>query len=275
MGIMKKISLSFKDKAAKALDRMEDPRETLDYSYQRQLELLTKVRHGAAGAGASRARLEAQIKALGREQAELEGQTGLEPGADGERQARRRKDELEEELSRLAVEHDLMRTEEDRLTAARDRLQMKMETFRVRKESIKVTYTAAEVQTRSSQILSDFAEEMENTGLDAIPYPRQCELLAQLRSSIEEITTSRESLDREMDTLRQWHMELEDQAGQASSNEEEDASDQQALISRLISRVSAQRRSLHSDEEQIKEAYDRLAATVQASRADEKGAQGT
>jgi len=275
MGIMKKISLAFKEKAIKALDQMEDPQETLDYSYRRQLELLTKVRRDVAGAGASRARLEAQIKALRREQAELEDQTGLEPGADGEHQARRRKTELEEELSRLAAEHDLMRTEEERLTGARDRLQMKVETFRVRKESIKVTYTAAEVQTRSSQILSDFAEEVGNTGMDAIPYPRQCELLAQLRSSIEEIAASRESLDREMDTLRQWRMELEDQTGQASSNEEEDASDLQALISRLISRVSAQRDSLHSDEEQIKEAYDRFAATVQASRADEEGAQET
>ncbi|GAA3145149.1 hypothetical protein GCM10020001_080310 [Nonomuraea salmonea] len=36
----------FKSKANKALDKMEDPRETLDYSYQRQLELLQKVRRG-------------------------------------------------------------------------------------------------------------------------------------------------------------------------------------------------------------------------------------
>src|SRR5271165_4970284 len=97
MGVMKRVSLVFKAKAEKALDRMEDPRETLDYSYQRQLELLTKVRHGVAGAGASRARVEAQMKALRREQAELEDQTGLEPGADGKRQALRRKAELEEE----------------------------------------------------------------------------------------------------------------------------------------------------------------------------------
>ena len=39
MGVMKRVSLVFKAKANKALDRMEDPRETLDYSYQRQLEM--------------------------------------------------------------------------------------------------------------------------------------------------------------------------------------------------------------------------------------------
>ena len=38
----------FKSKANKALDQMESPRETLDYSYQRQLEMLTQVRRGVA-----------------------------------------------------------------------------------------------------------------------------------------------------------------------------------------------------------------------------------
>ena len=38
----------FNAKANKALDRAEDPRETLDYSYQKQLEMLQKVRRGVA-----------------------------------------------------------------------------------------------------------------------------------------------------------------------------------------------------------------------------------
>ena len=48
MSVMKRVSMIFKAKANKALDRMEDPRETLDYSYQRQLEMLTQVRRGVA-----------------------------------------------------------------------------------------------------------------------------------------------------------------------------------------------------------------------------------
>src|SRR6266446_2475725 len=62
MGVMKRVSLVFKAKANKALDKMEDPRETLDYSYQRQLELLTKVRRGVADVATSRKRVELQIK---------------------------------------------------------------------------------------------------------------------------------------------------------------------------------------------------------------------
>ena len=64
MSIMKRISLIFRAKANKALDAAEDPRETLDYSYQRQLELLTKVRRGVADVATSRKRVELQINQL-------------------------------------------------------------------------------------------------------------------------------------------------------------------------------------------------------------------
>src|SRR4249920_4188177 len=74
MSVMKRVSLIFKSKANRALDRMEDPRETLDYSYQRQLEMLTQVRRGVADVATSRKRLELQMNALQQQQNKLEGQ---------------------------------------------------------------------------------------------------------------------------------------------------------------------------------------------------------
>jgi phage shock protein A len=50
--------LIFRAKTDKALDKMEDPRQTLDYSYQRQLELLQKVRRGVADVATIRKRVE-------------------------------------------------------------------------------------------------------------------------------------------------------------------------------------------------------------------------
>ena len=44
MGLWQRASMIFKSKASKALDRAEDPRETLDYSYEKQLQLLQQVR---------------------------------------------------------------------------------------------------------------------------------------------------------------------------------------------------------------------------------------
>ncbi|MDP8957764.1 MAG: PspA/IM30 family protein, partial [Actinomycetota bacterium] len=35
MGLMQRLSLIFRAKASRALDRAEDPREVLDYSYER------------------------------------------------------------------------------------------------------------------------------------------------------------------------------------------------------------------------------------------------
>ena len=64
MSLMKRISLIFRSKANKALDRAENPGETLDYSYQRQLELLNKVRRGVADVATSRKRVELQVTQL-------------------------------------------------------------------------------------------------------------------------------------------------------------------------------------------------------------------
>src|SRR4051812_38752019 len=74
MSLMKRISLIFRSKANKALDRAEDPRETLDYSYQRQQELLQKVRRGVADVATSRKRVELQIAQLEQQSTKLQGQ---------------------------------------------------------------------------------------------------------------------------------------------------------------------------------------------------------
>src|ERR1700754_4174485 len=74
MSLMQRISLIFRSKANKALDRAEDPRETLDYSYQRQLEMLTKVRRGVADVATSRKRVELQMNQLQAQSDKLTGQ---------------------------------------------------------------------------------------------------------------------------------------------------------------------------------------------------------
>ena len=77
---MKRMGMIFRAKANKALDRAEDPRETLDYSYQKQLELLQKVRRGVADVATSRKRLELQLNQLQQQSAKLRG-----PGPQGAR----------------------------------------------------------------------------------------------------------------------------------------------------------------------------------------------
>ena len=74
MSVMKRFSMIFRSKANAAMDRAEDPRETLDYSYQRQLELLSKVRRGVADVATSRKRVELQVKQLEQQADKLQQQ---------------------------------------------------------------------------------------------------------------------------------------------------------------------------------------------------------
>ena len=168
MGVMKRVSLVFKAKANKALDKMEDPRETLDYSYQRQLELLTKVRRGVADVATSRKRVELQMNQLQQSSNKLEDQARKALGMGREdlaRAALERKSSAQGQLNDLQVQYAQLQGEEEKLTVASQRLQSKVDAFRTRKETIKATYTAAEAQTRINEAFSGISEEMGDVGM--------------------------------------------------------------------------------------------------------------
>jgi len=168
MSVMKRVSLIFKSKANKALDRMEDPRETLDYSYQRQLEMLTQVRRGVADVATSRKRLELQMNTLRQQQNKLDGQAKQALGAGREdlaREALGRKATLQGQISDLETQYHSLQADEEKLTVASQRLQAKVEAFRTQKETIKATYTAAEAQSRIGEAVSGISEEMGDVGM--------------------------------------------------------------------------------------------------------------
>jgi phage shock protein A len=167
MSIMKRMGLIFRSKANKALDRAEDPRETLDYSYQKQLELLQKVRRGVADVATSRKRLELQLNQLQQQQQKLhdQAQKALSMGReDLAREALTRRSGLQQQVDSLQEQHAQLQGEEEKLTMASQRLQAKVEAFRTKKESMKATYTAAEAQTKIGEAFSGISEEMGDVG---------------------------------------------------------------------------------------------------------------
>jgi phage shock protein A len=168
MGVMKRVSLIFKSKANKALDRMEDPRETLDYSYQTQLELLQKVRRGVADVATSRKRIELQLNQLQLSSNKLDKQArdALSAGReDLAREALSRKAGVQSQISDLNTQYTSLQAEEEKLTGASQRLQIKVDAFRTKKETIKATYTAAEAQTRINEAFTGISEEMGDVGM--------------------------------------------------------------------------------------------------------------
>ena len=168
MSMMKRISMIFRAKANKALDAAEDPRETLDYSYQRQLEMLTKVRRGVADVATSRKRIELQRNQLQTQSDKLteQAQKALSMGReDLAREALTRKSAVTGQIGDLDAQHAQLQGEEEKLTLASQRLQAKVESFRTRKETIKATYTAAEAQSKIGEAMSGISEEMGDVGL--------------------------------------------------------------------------------------------------------------
>ena len=168
MSLWKRFTMIFRAKANSALDRAEDPREVLDYSYQRQLELLSKVRRGVADVATSRKRVELQVNQLEQQQSKLQAQAqkALDMGReDLAREALTRKSALTGQITDLKTQHANLQGEEEKLTLAQQRLQAKVESFRTRKETIKANYTAAQAQTKINEALSGIGEEMGDVGL--------------------------------------------------------------------------------------------------------------
>src|SRR2546427_12562410 len=73
-GIGGRFSTVIKAKISKLLDRAEDPGQTLDYSYQKQLELLQNVKKGVAEVVTSKKRLQMQTDRLEQQVVKLDTQ---------------------------------------------------------------------------------------------------------------------------------------------------------------------------------------------------------
>ncbi len=168
MGILSRISSVFKAKVNKLLDRMENPHETLEYSYEKQLELLRNVKRGLTEVVASKKRLELQAIKLKDNAANLESQArqALQQNReDLARTALERRTLLLQQVSGLEQQIADLQREQDKLVATEGRLQAKVDAFRTQKEVIKAQYSAAEAQVKIGEAVTGLSEEMADVGL--------------------------------------------------------------------------------------------------------------
>jgi phage shock protein A len=167
-GLTKRTSTIIKAKVSKLLDRAEHPGEALDYSYQRQLEHLQRVKKGIADVITAKKRLELQAKTLEQQVTKLDTQ------------ARQALSHEREDLARAAVEQKALSQHEresldqqigelerqqGQLVESEKRLRYKLETFRAKKEVVKAQYAAAEAQVRIGEAATGVGDEMADVGL--------------------------------------------------------------------------------------------------------------
>ena len=167
-GLAGRMSTVIKAKISKLLDRAEDPGETLDYGYQKQIEYLQNVKKGIADVVTSKKRLQMQSSKLEQSIVKLDTQArqALAQGReDLARTALERKNVAQSELSGLDTQVQELETQQQQLIENEKKLRAKVETFRTKKEVIKAQYSASEAQVRISEAATGVGEEMADLGL--------------------------------------------------------------------------------------------------------------
>ena len=168
MGLMSRASLVVKAKLSKVIEQAEDPNETLDYSYERQLELLRNVKQGIADVVTAKKRLQLQTAQLEQSLPTLQEQArqALAQGReDLAREALQRKSLAQQQLQDLDTQVTQLEAQQDKLVASEKQLAAKVSAFRSQKEVIKAQYSAAEAQVRIGEATTGIGEQMADTGL--------------------------------------------------------------------------------------------------------------
>jgi phage shock protein A len=168
MGLMNRIYTVIRQKVNIILDKHEDPRQALDYSYIKQVEMLNKLRRDIAEVVTAKKRLEMQKLRLWDNIRTLD------------EQAHRAVDSNREDLAKLALERKNanllqaqgldkqvteMQIEQQKLEDTERRLSTKVEEFKSKKEVIKAQYSAAEAQVRIKENVTGISEEMTDVGM--------------------------------------------------------------------------------------------------------------
>ena len=157
----------FRIKANRALDRLDDPRESLDDSYDRQVDMLAQLRRGLAEVATARKRIELQGQEIGARYERLgdQAQEAMDQGReDLARIALERRSGLEQEIVALRGQFEALRQQEDRLEENERRMTARVAAFRTQKETLKASYTASAAQVKANESVAGISADFNGVG---------------------------------------------------------------------------------------------------------------
>src|ERR671938_118916 len=192
-GLMERTMTLIKAKYSRLLNRAEKPSETLDYSYEKQLELLQNVKRGVADVVTAKKRLQLQTEQLEQSVVKLETQARQALAANREdlaRQALERKSAIQQQLQSLDQQVQQLEAQQEKLVASEKQLSAKVEAFRTQKETIKAQYSAAEAQVRIGEAATGIGEQMADTGLAIQRAKDKTEQMQARASAMDELVES-------------------------------------------------------------------------------------
>jgi phage shock protein A len=193
MGLLSRTGEIIKAKWNALLNRAENPNETLDYSYEKQLESLQNVKRGIADVVTAKKRLELQTQQLEQNVVKLDTQARQAVAAGREdlaRQALERKSGFQQQLQDLDTQVKQLQDQQEKLVTNEKQLEAKIEQFRSQKEVMKAQYSAAEAQVRIGEAATGIGREMENTGLAIQRAKDKTEQMQARAAALDELVTS-------------------------------------------------------------------------------------
>jgi phage shock protein A len=235
MGLLSRAGEIIRAKFNSLLNRAENPQETLDYSYEKQLQSLQNVKRGVADVVTAKKRLQLQTQQLEQNVVKLDTQARQALGAGREdlaRAALERKSGFQQQLQDLDAQVKQLEDQQEKLVSNEKQLETRIEQFRSQKEVIKAQYSAAEAQVRITEAATGIGREMDNTGL-AIQRAKDKTEQMQARASaldelvsagdLQELGSDKTQLDRELEQLasqQQVDRELEQLKAEVGSGAE-------------------------------------------------------
>ena len=235
MGLLSRTGEIIRAKFNALLNRAENPSETLDYSYEKQLTSLQNVKRGVADVVTAKKRLELQTQQLEQNVVKLDTQARQAVAAGREdlaRQALERKSAIQQQLQDLDAQVKQLADQQQKLVDSQKQLEAKVEQFRSQKEVIKAQYSAAEAQVRIGEAATGIGRDMDNTGLAIQRAKDKTEQMQARASAIDELVTAgdlqelgsdKTQLDRELSQLasqQQVDKELEQLKAEVGSGTE-------------------------------------------------------
>ncbi len=168
MGVLSRFTNYIKTVMSSFLDRAEDPGQALDYSYEKQMEQLQKLRQSLADVAMNKNYLKLQEA---KSQADVQkydeqAQNALKLGReDLARAALERKQLVQSQLTGFEQQLEQLQAQQEKFDDLQRRLEARIAAFRTQKEMVKAQYGAAQAQVKIQEAATGISEEMQDVNL--------------------------------------------------------------------------------------------------------------
>ncbi|HWF57398.1 MAG TPA: PspA/IM30 family protein [Candidatus Dormibacteraeota bacterium] len=168
MSVFRRFSNIFQEKSNAALDRMEDPSQAIDLSYQQLLEQQQKLRTALVEATTGQKRLENQAAEMDKRVIQLNGaaQQAMQSGKeDLATQALTQAEVLGQQRQALDPQIQSIRAQVAKLQQAIQKYQAKVQAFGSQRESLKASYEASKATSTAGDTLAGIGEHTSDAAM--------------------------------------------------------------------------------------------------------------